>query len=123
LYGIILGDIPGLIEGAAEGKGLGHKFLRHVKRTKGLIHLVSSEEADPVKTYNIVRKELELYNKEIVTKPEIVLLTKVDLISSEEIEEKMKMLKTVSNEVYPMSAIDDVLIKQFKDILTQKAGK
>ena len=123
LYGIILGDIPGLIEGAAEGKGLGHKFLRHVKRTKGLIHLVSSEEADPLKTYNIVRKELELYNKEIITKPEIVLLTKVDLIDEKEKEEKLKLLRTVSDEVYPMSAIDDDLIKKFKDILTQKANK
>ena len=123
LYGIILGDIPGLIEGAAEGKGLGHKFLRHVKRTKGLIHLVSSEEVEPLKTYNIVRKELELYNKEITTKPEIVLLTKVDLIDEKEKEEKLTLLRTVSNEVYPMSAIDDDLIKNFKDILTQKANK
>jgi len=121
LYGVILGDIPGLIEGAAEGKGLGHKFLRHIKRTKGLIHLVSAEEIDPIKTYKIVRKELELYNKEIIQKPEIVLLTKVDLVSEEEVEEKLIALRSVSNEVYPMSVIDDTLIKEFKDTLTQKA--
>lgn len=120
LYGIILGDIPGLIEGAADGKGLGHKFLRHIKRTKGLIHLISSEEEDPIKAYKIVRKELELYNKEIIGKPEIVLLTKVDLINDEEIEEKLSSLRSVSNEVYPMSSIDDDLIKSFKDILTRK---
>jgi len=124
LYGIILGDIPGLIEGASEGRGLGHKFLRHIKRTKGLIHLVSAEEEDVVKTYEIVRKELELYNKEIIEKGEIVLLTKVDLISEEEKEKKLKLLKTVSKaEVYPMSVIDDNLVKKFKDILTQKADK
>ncbi|MFZ2049026.1 MAG: GTPase ObgE [Minisyncoccia bacterium] len=124
LYGIILGDIPGLIEGASEGRGLGHKFLRHIKRTKGLIHLVSAEEEDVVKTYEIVRKELELYNKEIIEKTEIVLLTKVDLISEEEKNKKLKLLKTVSKaEVYPMSVIDDNLVKNFKDILTQKADK
>ena len=122
LYGVIIGDIPGLIEGAAEGKGLGHKFLRHIKRTKGLIHLVSAEEVDPIKTYNVVRKELELYNKEIIKKPEIVLLTKVDLITDEEKEEKLKALRKVSGEVYPMSVIDDTLIKEFKDALTQKAA-
>ncbi len=121
LYGVILGDIPGLIEGAAEGKGLGHKFLRHIKRTKGLIHLVSSEEEDPIKTYKVVRKELELYNKEITKKPEIVLLTKVDLITDEEKEEKLKALKSVADEVHVMSVIDDNLIKDFKDALTRRA--
>ncbi len=124
LYGIILGDIPGLIKGASEGRGLGHKFLRHIKRTKGLIHLVSAEEEDVVKTYEIVRKELELYNKEIIEKSEMVLLTKVDLITDEEKGKKLKLLSTVSKaEVYPMSVIDDNLVKNFKDILTQKADK
>lgn len=123
LYGIILGDIPGLIEGAAEGKGLGHKFLRHIKRTKGLIHLVSSEEEDPIAAYNTVRKELELYNKEIIQKPEIVLLTKVDLIDDSERAEKLALLRTVSDEVHPMSAIDETLIKSFKDTLTQRVQK
>ena len=125
LYGIIIGDIPGLIEGASEGRGLGHKFLRHIKRTKGLIHLVSAEEEDVVKTYKIVRKELELYNKEIINKFEIVLLTKIDLVTEEEKNKKLKLLKTISKskEVYPMSVIDDNLVKNFKDILTQRADK
>ena len=125
LYGIIIGDIPGLIEGASEGRGLGHKFLRHIKRTKGLIHLVSAEEEDVVKTYKIVRKELELYNKEIIDKLEIVLLTKIDLVTEEEKNKKLKLLKTISKskEVYPMSVIDDNLVKNFKDILTQRADK
>ena len=125
LYGIIIGDIPGLIEGASEGRGLGHKFLRPIKRTKGLIHLVSAEEEDVVKTYKIVRKELELYNKEIIDKLEIVLLTKIDLVTEEEKNKKLKLLKTISKskEVYPMSVIDDNLVKNFKDILTQRADK
>lgn len=122
LYGIILGDIPGLIEGASEGRGLGHKFLRHIKRTKGLIHAISAEEENPLEAYEIVRKELELYNKDIVSKPEIVLLTKVDLLSEEEIAAKLALLRTISTSVYPMSVIDDGLVKNFKDLLTQLAS-
>lgn len=119
LYGFILGDIPGLIEGASEGRGLGHKFLRHIERTKVLIHCVSSEEPDPVATYKIVRKELELYNKDILGKREIIVLTKVDMITDEEREEKLKMLRTLGNDVHPVSVIDDNLLKSFKDHLTQ----
>lgn len=119
LYGVILGDIPGLIEGAAEGKGLGHKFLRHVMRTKGIIHCVSSEEPDPVAAYKIVRKELEHYNKSILEKPEIILLTKVDMISETEIKKKLKVLQKVNKTVLPVSAIDDTLLKNLSDYLTQ----
>ncbi|MDB5266934.1 MAG: obgE [Parcubacteria group bacterium] len=120
MYGAIIGDIPGLIEGAAEGKGLGHKFLRHIKRTKGLIHLISSEEQDPLETYKVVQRELELYNKAILKKPEIILLTKVDMVNDAEREAKLEALRTLGKEVYPMSVIDDTLIKAFKDILSQK---
>ncbi|KND48407.1 MAG: Obg family GTPase CgtA [Parcubacteria bacterium C7867-005] len=123
LYGIIIGDIPGLIEGAAEGKGLGHKFLRHIERTKGLIHCISSEETNVLDAYRVVRKELELYNKDIISKPEIILLTKVDLISTAEQEEKIKALKTVSDDVFPISVIDDKLIKSFKDNLSSRISK
>jgi len=121
LYGLILGDIPGLIEGASLGKGLGHKFLRHVKRTKGLIHCISAEESDPLATYNIIRRELEFYNKDIIDKPEIILLTKVDLVTHEEKEKKLSELKTLGKTVYAISIIDDELIKQFRDFLTQSS--
>ncbi len=120
LYGIIIGDIPGLIEGASMGKGLGHKFLRHIKRTKGIIHCISSEEADPLAVYNVVRKELELYNKDIINKPEIVLLTKTDLISNEEKEKRMKELKSLGKPTFSISIIDDEAIKNFKDYLTKE---
>ncbi|MBX4195352.1 GTPase ObgE [Candidatus Parcubacteria bacterium] len=118
LYGIILGDIPGLIEGAAEGKGLGHKFLRHVKRTKGLLHLISSEETDPVKAYEIVRKELAAYNKSILDKPETILLTKTDLITPDEVEARLKALRKINKNVLPVSTIDDKLLKAVSDYLT-----
>lgn len=121
LYGTILGDIPGLIEGAAEGKGLGHKFLRHIKRTKGLLHCISSEESDPAKAYEIVRNELMLYNKDITEKPEIIVLTKVDLLTKEEQSEKLAKLKTFAEEVVPFSIVDEALVKNLKDLLTQKS--
>ncbi len=118
LYGVILGDIPGLIEGASEGKGLGDKFLRHIKRTKAILHLISSEESDPRKAYTIVRKEIEAYNADILKKPEVIILTKVDLISNEEREEKLATLATISKHVLPVSIIDDILIKNLKDFIS-----
>ena len=120
LYGLILADIPGLIEGASNGKGLGHKFLRHIERTKALLHCVSGELENPLETYRVVRKELELYNKELMKKPEVVVLTKTDLISKEDADNKIKMLKTEADIVLKVSAIDDSLLKDLKDFLTKK---
>lgn len=122
LYGIILGDIPGLIEGAHEGKGLGHKFLRHVRRTKALIHAVSSEEEDPTKAYEIVRQELIKYNKDIADKPEIVLLTKTDLISDKEMKDKLSKLKKLNKDVLAISVLDDKLLKDFSDYLSKRVN-
>ncbi|MDO8565016.1 MAG: GTPase, partial [bacterium] len=113
-YGLILADIPGLIEGAAEGRGLGHKFLKHIERTKALIHCVSAESLDVEEDYKIVRGELELYNKEIIKKPEVVVLTKVDLLSEPEMKEKVKLLESVARTVIPVSIIDDEALKNLK---------
>lgn len=120
LYGLILADIPGLIEGAAEGIGLGHKFLRHIKRTKALLHCVSSEEENPVEAYRVVRKELELYNKGMINKPEIVVLTKTDLISKEDVSKKLKILKVVSPDVFPLSILDDKSVQKLSNILFKR---
>lgn len=118
LYGTILGDIPGLIEGAAEGKGLGHKFLRHVMRTKGILHCISGEEADPVSVYKIVRNELGQYNKSILDKSETILLTKTDLLTESEVKDKVKLLEKLGKKVIPVSAIDDKLLKSLSEFLT-----
>jgi GTP-binding protein len=120
LYGLILADIPGLIEGAAEGRGLGHKFLRHIERTKALVHCVSAENEDVGEAYRVVRKELELYNKDITEKPEIAVLTKTDLLTPEEREEKLAALRAVAPEAYAFSIIDDASVKALAEVLTQR---
>ena len=118
-YGLVLADIPGLIEGAAKGKGLGHKFLRHIERTKTLLHCVSAEIEDPLESFKVVRNELGLYNKEMLKKPEIVILTKTDMVSDEEREKKLKLLKNHNLKVFPVSILDDKLVKELGTILTK----
>ena len=119
-YGLILADIPGLIEGASQGKGLGHKFLRHIERTGAIIHCVSAESVDTAETYKVVRKELELYNKEMVKKDEVVVLTKVDMVTPEDRDKMIGVLKEVSSkEVIPVSVIDDKLLSELGNYLSQ----
>lgn len=76
----VVADIPGLIEGAAEGRGLGHEFLRHIQRTKTLVHMISATEEDPAAAYASVRGELERFDSSMLEKPEIVVLSKIDLL-------------------------------------------
>src|SRR3989344_6495874 len=90
LHGYILADIPGLIEGASEGKGLGTKFLRHIKRTYALVHLISFENVNMMKAYKAVRGELEQYGNDLDKKDEIILLTKTDVLEDSRIIEKKK---------------------------------
>jgi GTP-binding protein len=116
-YGLILADVPGLIEGASEGKGLGDKFLRHIERTKSIFHLVSAESDDVVRDYDIVRKELEAFNPELLDKPEQLLLSKVDMVSAEEVAEKLKKLKKKNTNVVAISVIDDTTMEKVKKIL------
>lgn len=84
---IVLADIPGLIEGASRGVGLGHEFLRHIERTRVIVHLLDAQpldESDPAGNYRVVRKELGQYSAELLEKPEIVALNKMDLVPDEE---------------------------------------
>jgi len=122
LYGYILADIPGLIEGAAEGKGLGHTFLRHITRTKILLHCISLENEDVVATYNTVRKELEAYDSALSDKREVLILTKSDMVSEEDAQAAKKKLegaKTKAEEIYIVSILDNDAVKQFKDSLVK----
>lgn len=119
LYGYIIADIPGLIEGASSGKGLGHKFLRHIKRTKILLHCVSLDNDDVVGAYKSVRSELEMYNKELALKKEIIIATKTDTVSPDTLKEKIKLLKKENKNIITVSVYDDASIKDLKDFLVK----
>jgi GTP-binding protein len=119
-YGFILADIPGLIEGASSGKGLGHTFLRHVTRTKMLLHLVSLETEDAVERYNTIRKELTTFSKDLSTKEEWILLTKKDLVKQEYLDEVLKALDTNENRVFVISVETGEGLKEFRDSLVQR---
>lgn len=118
-FDIVIADIPGLIEGAATGKGLGVKFLRHVKRTKVLFHCISSESEDLKKDYNTIREELKKYDADLAKKQEYVLLTKTDLIDTKEITKKTKELKKLNPEVHTLSIHDQKSIEKIKRLLSK----
>jgi GTP-binding protein len=89
----VLADIPGLIEGAHQGAGIGDRFLGHVERTAVLLHLVDATAGDPVEAYNIVRGEVEAYGAGLTDKPEILALSKADAVPKDEMKEKVRALK------------------------------
>jgi GTP-binding protein len=109
-YDLILADIPGLIEGASEGKGLGDKFLRHIERTKILFHFISAQSDNFKEDYNIIRKELENYNPELLKKEEYIFISKADTVSEEELKEKMKKWrkKKIAISIYDYESIEEV---------------
>lgn len=117
--GYILADIPGLIEGASEGKGLGHKFLRHVKRTKMLIHLVSLENEDIKEAYLTVRNELDKYGEGLPDKKEVIVLSKTDMVDEKTIKAARKTLKKYNDDILEVTVLDDASIKK----LSEELGK
>jgi GTP-binding protein len=150
--GYVLADIPGLIEGASQGKGLGHKFLRHVKRTKILFHLISLENgesgnetgggemsgqsaegnsnptsavkpADLVKAYKTVRAELEQYGQGLQDKKETIILTKTDAVDKKAIIAAKKALAKCNKDILTVSILDDVSIKNLGDEIVKRFRK
>jgi GTP-binding protein len=104
---VLVADIPGLIEGAAEGKGLGHDFLRHVERTAVILHLVEAYNEDVAAAYTTVKEELKQYDPKLAKRPEIVLLTKIDGLDEEIIADLLAQLKRVvpaRTKLMPISA-------------------
>ena len=106
---LVLADIPGLIAGASRGAGLGHEFLRHIERTRILVHLLEPEPMDgssPIDNYQTIRRELRAYSQELIEKPQIVALNKLDLYGSE--EDRRTAIEMIGSElgveVYPISA-------------------
>ncbi len=103
---LVLADIPGLIEGAHEGVGLGDRFLKHVERCSVFLHLLDGTAEDVANDYLTIRKELELYNDKLKNKAEVVALNKCDALTDEEIKEKVAALhKVTKNQVFAISAV------------------
>lgn len=119
-HGRVFADIPGLIEGAAEGRGLGHKFLRHIKRTRTIAHLVSFEYEDMISQYKKIRIELEKYSPELMEKEEVIVLSKSDLVEKEFAKKmKEKFEKEFNKPVFVLSIIDEKKMKDFSSFLSK----
>ena len=119
INGKILADIPGLIEGASKGKGLGVEFLKHVERVSFLLHCISCEVKDPKKSYHTIRKELGAYNQKLLDKEEFILLTKTDLKSEPEIKEQINVLKTLGKHILPVSIYNLESVEDLKNFITK----
>jgi len=115
--GKVLADVPGLIEGASTGKGLGIKFLKHIEKVDVIFHCISVETQDLASQYNTVINELRTYNSKLPEKKSIILLTKIDLIDKNEVEKKLSELKKFSKDVLPVSIYDEVSLKKLKKLL------
>ncbi len=116
-YGLILADIPGLIEGSSEGKGLGTKFLRHIERTREIFHFVSAESDSPAADYKTIRKELGAYSKALLKKPEQLFLTKADAVAPADLKKKLAALKRLNPNAIAISILDDESIARVKKVL------
>jgi len=105
-YEFVVCDIPGLIDGASAGKGLGHKFLRHIERCLMLLHIVDSTRPKILKDYDAINKELEIFNPELIKKPQIAVINKIDTLDKKSLTKLTKSLKKHSAiDVIPISAV------------------
>jgi GTP-binding protein len=118
----VLADIPGLIEGAHEGVGLGDKFLKHVERCGVLLHLIDSTEKDVVKAYKTIRNELEKYG--LKDKDEIIAFSKIDALSKEEVAlKKKKFEKATGKKIFVISAVNNSGVKEVLRAIKRKVFK
>ena len=115
---VILADIPGLIEGAHEGIGLGDKFLRHIERCNNILHLIDITNNNLLEDYSKVRKELFKYGNKLTKKSEIIVFNKIDMVNNEEINKKIDIFnKKVKKKIYTISALKHKGLKTIKEIL------
>ena len=115
---VILADIPGLIEGAHEGIGLGDKFLRHIERCNNILHLIDITNNNLLEDYSKVRKELFKYSNKLTKKREIIVFNKIDMVNNEEINKKIDIFnKKVKKKIYTISALKHKGLKTIKEIL------
>ena len=117
---ITLADIPGLIEGAHKGVGLGTKFLKHIERCKTLLHLIDVTEKDLIRSYKQIRAELGKYSKSLLKKNEIIVLNKIDLIDKKNLDSKKKILSSkIKKKIYDLSTLDKSKISKIKSKLLE----
>lgn len=115
---LLIADLPGLIEGASEGKGLGDAFLRHIERTAVLLHLIDVYTDDVASAYQTIRAELKNYNLELNSRPEVIALTKIDGLDDDIIQMQVDAVKAVAGDV-PVFAISSSAHKGLKDVLRE----
>lgn len=120
----VMADLPGLIEGASEGVGLGHRFLGHAERCKVVLHLIDGTQEDVVGAYKTIQSELQNYGDVLDKKPEIVVLNKIDSLSEDEVKEKVSALKKASKkEVIAISGIAKIGIEELKNKIYEVVNK
>jgi GTP-binding protein len=119
----VIADIPGLIEGAAEGAGIGDRFLGHVERTELLLHLVDAAGDDPVEAWRVVRAELESYGADLADKPEVVALSRADLVDGERLRDlKADLAEATGEKTFPISAPLGEGVEPLLDAVIQRLG-
>jgi len=115
---VTIADIPGLIEGAHEGVGLGDKFLRHIERCKSLVHLIDITNKDLLENYLKIRKELSKYSSSLLKKKEIIVFNKIDMINADEIKEKINIFKKkIKKNIYKISIVQNKGIVTVKKLM------
>ena len=121
---ITIADIPGLIEGAHEGVGLGYKFLRHIERCKSLIHLIDITNEDILENYLKIRKELSKYSSNLLKKKEIIVFNKIDVINTNEINEKINIFKKkIKKNIHKISVMQNKGLINIKKLMVKSVYK
>jgi GTP-binding protein len=121
--GLILMDLPGLIEGTAEGKGVGDDFIKHTEKANLIVHFVSLEEVDPIESYKQIRKEILTLPRHIRNMREVVVLTKYDSVDDKKRDEVLDKLKAFNQEIVYSSIIDDESLEKVKDLILKNFVK
>lgn len=122
-FDTIIADIPGLIEGASEGKGLGHKFLQHIERTRILFHLVAADSKTPVTDYKNIRRELKRYNPELLEKPEWIFVSRADERNPKDVAKLVKALSKKNPNTAALSILDDESVARIRRIIARVAQR
>jgi GTP-binding protein len=117
----VFADIPGLIEGAHTGVGLGYEFLRHIERTRLLLHLVDLTAEDPLQDYQIIQQELEAYGKDLIDRPQVLALNKVDAVLPEDVERLKTEFSQITRETIVMiSAVSRTGLEELLQLVWDK---